>query len=123
MGENPNVSIRLKDNKPFYFEDERIQVTINLQLKKILKNPFLFIRFKGRASSYRNKLTQHFKNIFEYVKEIPIKHYNKKHYINKEVEFDYIVEVPNNVKIPSYKEVSLKRKVTKIACRIYYLIR
>ncbi|KAG2195366.1 hypothetical protein INT47_004474 [Mucor saturninus] len=36
MGEKPIVSIKLKDNKPFYFEDERIQVTINLQLKKLI---------------------------------------------------------------------------------------
>lgn len=102
----PYVTIKLKDDKYFYLKDETIQFKICLRLEKVLKDPLLLVSFKGRASSYTNSIRHHIENIFTVEKSISIADHNISCNLQKTIEIDYEVEVPQGVNFPSYRKVS-----------------
>ncbi|KAG2230556.1 hypothetical protein BDF21DRAFT_498262 [Thamnidium elegans] len=99
----PYLSIKLKDPQNYYLEDEVIHCTGNLKLDKVLKDAILYISFKGRASSHSNGTRYHYETIFTTEKEVSITKFNNPSRLKKLMEFEFEVQVPNGVTIPSYR--------------------
>lgn len=103
----PYLSIKLKDPQNYYLEDEVIECIANLKLEKILREATLHVSFKGYSSSHSNNTKHHVENIFTVEKEVQITKYNTAQHLKKMTEFEFSVQVPNGVTIPSYRYVSL----------------
>jgi hypothetical protein len=104
----PFLAIKLKDPQHYYLDNETIDCLVDLRLEKVLQDAVLRVTFTGRSSSFSNGARNHAETIFTRHREISISEWNTAANLKKMSQIEFVMEIPSDIKIPSYKNVSKK---------------